>query len=91
MTELLDVVETTEAYELGLKLGIDEHDLNAIKKNHPSDIKKQLLEVLKSYLHQTERPSWQQVAVALQGIKEVKVAANIANRYGKQCIYPHYY
>lgn len=82
MRDLVNMVHTTRPYDLGLELNINENDLDLVKVNYRHDAQEQLREVLQLYRRQTVRPSWQQVASALQAIGEVNNAATIAEKYG---------
>ena len=53
-----------KSYELGLKLKLPQHVVEAIHKELPSD--KCLLQILIKFLEQAERPTWRVIVDALK-------------------------
>ena len=82
MKDLVNEVHTTNPYNFGLQLNISNFDLDVIMSNKRDHLREQLREVLNTYLRQTPRPSWYQVALALQNIGDITNAAEIAQKYG---------
>ena len=82
MRDMTNLVKTNQPYKLGLKLNIEQRDLDLVKTDHPNDHGKQLMEVLSLYLKQTTEPSWVQVATALRTIGEGKNAKIIMDTFG---------
>ena len=78
----MNLVKTDKAMKLGRQLGLDEHDLDIVKKNLPNKYDEQLEGVLSLYMRQSVRPSWEEVATALWDIGEKRTAQRIADEYG---------
>lgn len=76
--ELIDV--TAEWYQLGIKLGIQHHELKNIEKQY-QDVYRQLTETLVLWLQQTPNASWGNVVKALQDMRKNTLAERIRNTY----------
>ena len=58
--------EITEPHNLGIYLGIKEHELEIFEKNYPRDIKRQKIEVMKYWLRNNRDCSWEVLANAVE-------------------------
>ena len=69
-------------YSLGVKLGLEDHELRTIEQNYRGDGSERCKhEVLSCWLRNTELPTWQAVADALCQVGEHKVAAKIQSKH----------
>ena len=78
----MNLVKTDKPIKLGRQLGVEESDLDIVKKNHPTDHAQQLEDVLSLYMKQSVKPSWKEVATALWNIGENRIAQTITDKYG---------
>ena len=62
---------------LGVKLGIEAHELKTIEKNHHGDAKRCKNEMLDCWLRSAKFPTWKAVADALCQMEEHGVASKI--------------
>ena len=79
----LVLVQTTEWYDLGLQLGIDDTELDVIKKHNPGDLRACQREMFRAWLRITPSPSYQQLVEALKTVGEVNEADHLCKKYGK--------
>lgn len=77
----MEHVKTTDPYKFGLALGLDEYQLDIIKKDHKGDHSEQLQEVLRFYRRERAKPSWPEVAKALHSVEKA-CAERIAQKFG---------
>ena len=63
--DLMILVKTDQPIKLGRQLGVEDSDLDIVKKNHPNDHGQQLEDVLSLYMRQSVKPSWMEVTTAL--------------------------
>ena len=80
--DLMNIVKTDKPIKLGRQLGVEESDLDFVKRNHPTDHDEQLSDVLSLYMKQSLRPSWEELATALWNIGDKRTAQRIADTYG---------
>ena len=78
----MNLVTTDKPIKLGRQLGVEESDLDIVKKDHPNDHDEQLSDVLSLYMKQSVSPSWEVMATALWNIREKQTAQKIADKYG---------
>lgn len=72
----------TDWYQLGMKLGVPDHKLDEIQRNHPTDgVSRWRDEVLSLWLRLTPNASWKNVIRALQRMGEKALAESIRHRY----------
>ena len=74
-------MKTTKWLKLGLKLGVDEFDLEVIEKNKHLDAEGALAAMLKKWLEITAEPTWKAVVDALRAIKEMQLAKKVETRF----------
>ena len=63
---LVVLTEVTKPYQLGIQLKIDLAELDSIERNHPRDVDRQKIEVIKYWLHNSPDPSWTTLASAVE-------------------------
>ena len=80
LRDLLDSVETTKWFRLGLELNISEHSLNIISDD-ASGVEDRLRLLFQKWLKVCEKPSWRAVVNALVAIKEEALAAKLKHRF----------
>ena len=83
MKDLIQLVKVANPYNLGLNLNFDMSSLNIVQADHPTDHSKQLSDVFKLYLTQTEKPSWLDVIKALRAMGENRLAKKLMDRFRK--------
>ena len=69
-------------YGVGLQLGIEETELDIIRKNS-SDAREQKREMFRAWLRQTEQPSYLQLARALFIAEETNLGRYVCKKYGE--------
>ena len=78
-------VPPTKWYQLGLQLNISERELDVIKVNNPVNVDGCILEMFKTWLHNTADASYAGLGEALNRIGEHAVAAHVLQSYaGRQ-------
>ena len=68
-------------YLLGVKLGLEDHELRIIERNHPGDNERCKHEVLSRWLRSAKHPTWKAVADALHLMGEETVAWKILSNH----------
>ena len=68
-------------HSLGVKLGVQSHELTTIEKDHHGDSVRCKHEMLVRWLHSAKRPTWKGVADALWQMEERAVAVKIQIKY----------
>ena len=68
-------------YSLGVKLGLEDHELSTIEQNYRGDNERCKAKMLGRWLQIAEFPTWQAVADALCLVGEHKVAAKIQAKH----------
>ena len=68
-------------HSLGVKLGLEDHELSAIEKNFRGDIARCKHEVLSRYLRNDKLPTWKAIIDALHLMGEHTVASKIQGRH----------
>ena len=86
MKDLIQLVNISNPYNLGLNLNFDMSSLNIVQADHPTDHSKQLSDVFKLYLTQAEKPSWLDVIKALRAMGENRLARIIMEKFGMHTI-----
>ncbi len=81
LRNLVHHVRSTNWYELGLELGVDEYTLNVIDKDNRGDNRAQLRQMFQEWLRGTERPTWEAVVQALTAIRESTLASDIEKHF----------
>jgi len=72
----------TDWYQLGMKLGIPDHKLDEIQRNHPHDgVSRWRDEVLSLWLQLIPNASWRNVIRALQQMGERALAEKIRHKH----------
>ena len=72
----------TDWYKLGMKLGVPDHKLDEIQRNHPHDgVSRWRDEVLSLWLRLTPNASWMNVIRALQRMGEKALAEKIRHKH----------
>ena len=67
LEEIIPVIkEISKPYELGVQLGIESHELDKIEENHPRDVNRQMIEVIKYWLRNSSDCSWGALAIAVE-------------------------
>ena len=84
----LDTLKVLDWYGVGLQLGIEETELDIIRKN-PSDAKEQKREMFRVWLRQTEQPSYLQLARALFIAEETNLGRHVCKKYGECLVRNH--
>ena len=79
----LVLVQVIRWYELGLQLGVDDTELEVIKRNNPGDLEACRREMFRAWLRITPSPSYQQLVEALVTVREVREADHLCKKYGK--------
>ena len=79
----LVLVKVIRWYELGLQLGVDDVDLEVIKRNNPGDLEACRRGMFRAWLRITTSPSYQQLVEALVTVREVREADHLRKKYGK--------
>ena len=68
-------------HSLGVKLGVQSHELSTIEKDHHGDSVRCKHEMLVRWLHSAKRPTWKAVSDALWQMEEHTVAMKIQTKY----------
>ena len=68
-------------HSLGIKLGLDNHELCTIEKDHPGDSLRCKHEMLGRWLKNSKLPTWKAVIDALYEMGEQAVALKIQMKY----------
>ena len=68
-------------HSLGVKLGLEGHQLRAIEQDHRGNNERLKNEMLDLWLRSAKNPSWEAVVKALHLIKEHRVADEIQRKY----------
>ena len=68
-------------HRLGVKLGLQGHQLHEIEQNYPRDSNRCKSEMLDLWLRNTKNPSWEAIAEALCRMQECVVANEIQRKY----------
>ena len=68
-------------FSLGVKLGVEDHELRTIEQNYRGDSERSKLEMLSRWLRSGKLPTWKAVVDALQQMGEQAVASKIQARY----------
>ena len=79
----LVLVQVIRWYELGLQLGVDDRELEVIKRNNPGDLEACRRDMFRAWLRITPSPSYQQLVEALVTVREVREADHLCKKYGK--------
>ena len=75
-------------YVLGLQLGLGSRKLDGIKAKYPNQFEDALLEMLKQWLKQTEKPrNWKAIVKALRqkSVNQEETAKEIESNCLKEC------
>ena len=80
----LVLVQVAEWYDLGLQLGVEDEELDVIKKNNPGNLRACKREMFRKWLRITANPSYQQLVEALKAVGDVKEADQLSKKYGKE-------
>ena len=68
-------------FSLGVKLGVEDHELRTIEQNYRGDNERSKLEMLSRWLRSGKLPAWKAVVDALHLMGEQAVASKIQARY----------
>ena len=68
-------------HSLGVKLGLEDHELSTIEQNYRGDNERCKHEVLSRWLRSAKHPTWKAIVDALQQMKEQAVASKIQAKY----------
>ena len=68
-------------HTLGVKLGLENHELSIIEENHRGDVERCRTEMLGCWLNNATTPTWEAVAEALDMMNEHGVADTIRKKY----------
>ena len=79
LTNALDSI--VDWYQLGVRLGLKDHELRTISRDFRGDNERCKLEMLGRWLRNAELPTWKAVVDALQLMGEHAVAAKIQARH----------
>ena len=80
----LVLVQVAEWYDLGLQLGVEDEELDVIKKNNPGNLRACKREMFRKWLRITPSPSYQHLVEALIAVGDVKEADQLSKKYGKE-------
>ena len=69
---------------MGLRLDIDEAELDIIKQNFPSDAKSCCLAMFRTWLQVAKQPTYQRLVNELWTNEEYRAAKELAEKFGKQ-------
>ena len=83
MLKDLVLVSVAEWYDLGLQLGVEDEDLDVIKRDNPGNLKACKREMFRAWLKITPNPSYQQLVEALTAVGDVREANQLRKKYGK--------
>ena len=78
----LVLVQVIRWYDLGLQLGVEDTELEVIKRNNPGDLETCRREMFRAWLRITPSPSYQQLVEALVTVREVREADRLCKKYG---------
>ena len=81
LEELLDNVKTVQWHRVGLKLGVQQYDLDVIEKDRSHDTNGALLDMLRKWLRECENPTWGAVVKAMKEIGEVREAKRLQDMF----------
>ena len=82
LQELSNELETIENWHLlGVKLGLQGHQLREIEQDHPRDSKRRKNEMLDIWLRSSKNPTWEAVVKAVRLMQEQVVADGILTKY----------
>ena len=79
----LVLIQTTEWYDLGLQLGIEDAELEEIQSNNPKSVRACRREMFRAWLRITPSPSYQQLVEALLAVGETSKAEYLCKKYSK--------
>ena len=79
----LILIKVTEWYELGLQLGVEDVELEEIKKKNPGNLKACRRNMFRAWLRITPNPSYQQLVEALMAMGEAKEADLLCKKCSK--------
>ena len=82
----LVLIQTTEWYDLGLQLGIEDTELEEIQSNNPKNIRTCRREMFRAWLRITSSPSYKQLVEALLAVGEMSEANRLYEKYGKMAV-----
>ena len=68
-------------FSLGVKLGVEDHELRTIEQNYRGDNERSKLEMLSRWLRSGKLPTWKAVVDALHLMGEQAVASKLQARY----------
>ena len=68
-------------FSLGVKLGLEDHELRMIEQNYHGDNERCKLEMLSRWLRSAKLPTWKAIVDALQLIGEHAAASKIQAKY----------
>ena len=78
----LILVKVIKWYDLGLQLGVEDTELEEIKRNNPGDLGACRRDMFRAWFRITPSPSYQQLVEALETVKEVTAAEHLRKKYG---------
>ena len=76
------LVQAVVWYDLGLQLGVEDAELEAIEKYNPGSLRACRREMFKAWLRITPNPSYQQLVEALLEVGEITEADHLCKKYG---------
>lgn len=73
--------KTTKWYPLGLKLGVDEDNLDFIEGNKRNDIAGAMQDMYKAWLDEGEDPTWWKLIEKLRELKQNALARKLEEKF----------
>lgn len=80
LQDLSNELSSVDWHSLGVKLGLEGHQLRAIEQDHRGNNERLKNEMLDLWLRSAKNPSWEAVVKALRLIKEHRVADKIQRK-----------
>ena len=74
---------STQWFDIGLQLGLEESELNTIEYNNPRDLKACVRNMFSQWLRSTKEPSYQVVLEALIAAGDESAAQELCHKFGK--------
>ena len=68
-------------HSLGIQLGLNDHELRTIEKDHPGESRRWKHEMLEKWLQNSKLPTWKAVIDALHLMGELAVASKIQTNH----------
>ena len=83
LKELVLLKVSTQWFDIGLQLGLEESELMTIEYNNPRDLKACVRNMFSHWLRSTKDPSYQVVLEALIAAGDENAAQELCHKFGK--------